>query len=1776
MSGFRSFYQYEKNSTLIARQVEIVGKHFTNATQAVLNAAFYSKFLMTPEELSQLRGIISNRFVQISPHANRFSTHAVAASLLQFAAADLISEASLNMPYIDIGGNILHATTNAHTCLLATNTRDLSRYLSNLGSVKRQHEDLARNIWDKNKIFEACNELLPEQKFSICFRGGECCNKQAKTLIMNHALYDINLEKVYDMFEKHNSTKLVTWTFYPPELFYEINNLHAFEETLKFYTYREDGDIASMFFGDCSFGYHHNKKNWRQLFEVNLIEGPKFDITVEVVDQVGCMFKQRFTAVPKARNSILCHYYKLSVLSEYTAVLDLPLLMHSGYTRRQNIVVPMHFYDRVMNMALKTIELKKESIHVYAIAISTQIDISETVIVRRVNLGADVMDHFVYTIVMMAIVYRFHDRNDFNDFIHVFTNHHDQHFGKIDIMLCKRLRHEIMNWWTKRKFRRHHDMENDDFGLDNVAPAYFEPLLFDTRVRVHESLWPKFMTNLVENGQKSFFKALPGEKDFILNDFNPYCVKIAKFSDYAFKTPKIEYGVNYGYVEHIAKVMYRVFDDNGKFKELTELRPKNAVDVENGECYRVWTETGGFKGFSTKPIGEPFKEREVKYEVALPSPEIVKPSQTTISTVVKINHVELKSRYVYRIMDDFSIPTLRLDFMDELLPIDESVQLAQNDPLYKLAEKLALSAQVPKHQSRALLKIRESFQYLPRQYYDTILDCGCAPGYSSIFTKMMCNHLIGVTLGDIPVANQLTLNYRDIIIHDLRAKFNYHASGLLVISDIGPVDATEDTLTNVLDIIVNNRADFIIKSYFNRPDLNAKIFAIGSYLTLLKPIYSKETNFEFYIIGQYDKHEKGNSSILMFNNACFQLEARRRVAVHNWLHLLNIPFYRESIDKQIIIDLDIKREMFYNNSLLEYYVDFTDHAPEELIAPLKNVIKVPEDLYDFKVKVYSGVFGCGKTTFLKNYIEHYGIRNYIIISTNRRLTEQARKEGFSACTHHVAFTKKRKEQQVIFLDEAFTLDIEFIALLYYHFEPKILMLLGDPKQITAIDWTKAGVFSPLKNLYSIVNNQHTYRSPLDVAQIARGIGYDKCTTSSPVTNSIFCVNATMQNLPALKILYGEGELMVYNRDSAYIHRCSTIHQRLGDSADVVYLYIDANAIDTSFHDALEHITVAVSRHRDKLVVFGDTTGFRTILDYWGSNMSINLEKYGFQAADVALHRSVVAQNTVCLRPKLIPLNYTVSTYQFPNTPFVQIFDIIKRMFKIPENYNYFFSVVNTNMQYSGHNQMRIKMETLLNYMREKVEGYVVSYQEHCPAARSQGSDSLTCVDSALRRHNRKILKQTPDVAIQSAAEMLNAMADKFLRKFDDCFYDESIFDVADDVSIKIYQLLNNNARNFMHFLRSQSSFELIMRNLKEYLHAIDKKVLPRDQYDKLIETMHNMFVSFFPKYQIKPSGNANPMDVDKASQGVSSYDKNVNMLYAAYGRTFAHLLQMNTVREVLFAANMPDVEFSAKVGTLMKDHNDKIKFSLGDFEQFDSTQNLMAIYLMHIFYAACGMPFQLLQKYDADSKDWTLKTPYLQLHGVLQMLSGKFETWIRNTTYNMGVCAFAYEFQKLIIALFTGDDSGIGGENVRFMKDRTWLTDRGLRLKNEESDYLEFAGKVLIGKDGKYAMVPDPFRRLIKYITKIYKDMDHYNETIISLRNGFEMYLDDSITNMAFQQLANYYNDTKKYADRFSAGDVEVILGFLYHEVHKPRRQKDLVHVNKPILYEYCLPAKIV
>ena len=176
--------------------------------------------------------------------------------------------------------------------------------------------------------------------------------------------------------------------------------------------------------------------------------------------------------------------------------------------------------------------------------------------------------------------------------------------------------------------------------------------------------------------------------------------------------------------------------------------------------------------------------------------------------------------------------------------------------------------------------------------------------------------------------------------------------------------------------------------------------------------------------------------------------------------------------------------------------------------------------------------------------------------------------GFSCYDPHVGLQHSRGKRLVI--DEAPTIAPHL--LLCYMTSAAEVVLLGDPRQIPAIDFESKGLIPAMQlNLEPTEWRLQSHRCPRDVCYLLSA-DYPGMTTTNPVVRSLMFSGQ------------GEGQRLVFTQAAKAMHPGSiTVHEAQGSTFNTTTLIVtnDARGLLAA---SRAHCIVALTRHTDKCYV----------------------------------------------------------------------------------------------------------------------------------------------------------------------------------------------------------------------------------------------------------------------------------------------------------------------------------------------------------------------------------------------------------------------------------------------------------------------------------------------------------------------------------------------------------------------------------------------------------------
>lgn len=1698
--------------------------------QRIDERALLLPFIMNRSSLDMVRACFLHRRVYVDQHADYRASHPVPASLLWYCRQDLHFEFARVNRLIDLGGNLIDTltrhTTN-HACLMYTSARDRNRYLASLYSKIHTDESgdvfaAVDRLWkaqfdyhhqDLRILHSAATTANIETNDLFCLGGAQHCNHRADVMISIHSLYDMTPDDVIRMFETHGAHTMVAWAFFPPELFNEFDgsdDVRAMGNVFNWYSIRREGDNMVMAFNDSTFYYRHNRANWARWLKLNRLRARNFDVIIEIQEQVGIMFKLRFTRTPTTGREIIGHEIHYNFLSDYIRVPD---VYHYIETREiQYSVCPRVLVNRIFNHALKSAEVNANSIHTLAASCVTRIDISDVVVNKFVDISAFQLDVVAYSCILLASAHRARRTRDFQLFVDLF---------KLDLAASGGVFSSI-----HRKLVRLFDDFKRFVGFGNLTPDG----VYDLALRpfTYINCVDEFIEHPYAVKRTCPVDYRASRSPLIVSESSEYVESIQNLSNVSETEIVYEQAVEQELPTSDDSALAQVIDDMCSLPAVITSVPDARVCSITNDCVDL-------------PVAVSVSQPAPSYRAPRPllfnAPDLPAVVLTPSLTPQPHAPVALITRKYG--------PTVSQN-LTSLPPFTEDQTLAKvPDDQWKNLDRLLPSRIGPSTRAaRKLMHIADHFLASDSDY--NVLDVGAGPGAfgAALKRKYPALRIYGITFG-IPISECNQGAYTrfvnaDINHYDVEVLDPLRSEKWIIFDDIGgrPIFySTYNAVLNVVRYLASPNLVYVIKGFTPSSSLDVEalraakaIVSMSLAYQLYRSSYSGEANHELYYIcrgvcSPYFTAEDLQRLQTFYDDT----EFARRAAV---THLCRAPFV--NVYAPAVPLRDCTQVLTCERTVVDsFYAKFRSTAPTGL--RLLDLLHVPERV---RFRVLAAVPAAGKSRYLRGLT---GTKLFIV-PTNE-LAEAYRAVGSRVVTFHTYFVRPRPPVDHLVIDEAYTFRLPFAFAVAAHCVAKNYWLAGDPYQVGAIDFTSDLLFTqfpllPPPDYY----NTHSLGLPQDVAQFLPGLGYPAITTSSRIKTSMSFVDLP---LSAMRLLVARFRalLVVYNQDTVDRLRLSdmvarTIHQVQGSRPTAVVFYLDEQAVQTGLDHALEHLRVVVSRHTQKLVFVGQTHHMRKIIDFYGSNIHLNLERYDIHMVDRDISAEMLRYNGAYTTSRY-PMFAHVDPPVYGHADVDAATEILSHILPAStDGIGNFAALMNTTIPYHGDGRLVIKLDRLLEKMRDRVvPGYMSSHSQFAVRHFPSSVTALSCVMD-------RYTKVTPDSAdeVDAVVSLFNAL-DRVAAPYENR---QEVLITDDDFANTVISQLCPEVYNMLLRLRDLSHIEgMVEHHLVEYFRALDIKQIPRAQYDTLIADARDFWLNFFPKRQVKPSVKDGWDASKKAPQGIAAYDKEINMLFAAFSRMLSQFTDAMLRPNVIFASNHPETELSARVAAAYQQFDPDLLLALeraaSDFSEYDSTQSRSAFMFMSVFYAVMGMPSVLLHRYRVICAKWVMTDDVFRLFGKLKFQSGSFETLVRNSWYGLANNCVVYRWDVLCLILFKGDDFELEGYRV-FFRPGTWLRDNKLSIKDESPPVGEFAGKFILPG----GTCPDVLRRSIKYLSTVYKSPEHHAESIVSLSAEFDCITSQAHLESAIAATVSFYTRNEDLKRPPNASDIRILFDFLH------------------------------
>jgi hypothetical protein len=728
----------------------------------------------------------------------------------------------------------------------------------------------------------------------------------------------------------------------------------------------------------------------------------------------------------------------------------------------------------------------------------------------------------------------------------------------------------------------------------------------------------------------------------------------------------------------------------------------------------------------------------------------------------------------------------------------------------------------------------------------------------------------------------------------------------------------------------------------------------------------------------------------------------------------------------------------------------------------------------------------------KSKIHAAELPNALFIVPTTKLKEQYASHNVkNVSTMHVALFDNTKYKDVV-IDEAQTYPLGYFAVVRSQFPNANITLLGDADQINAINYEDDRAFRRLKDVGMTNNVFVTTRIPQDVVR-AINVNYKrKYYSTSKVLKSVFIARDRPEKMPSFR--FNKGNL-------------PTIHEMIGSTVPRISFEIDDQAINAGLFDRPEHMTVALSRHLNQLIVYGNTDKLERFFKIGGTVIDTYSELNNVRLYDD--QRIAPDHNELKLKAVLDPPN--AEKIGANQSHIVDIFD--RCLPKVNPNFANVSSYQNSNMPDIEQGTARVNLFTL-QPKDDTVTGFKIPGFEEFAAARSQFSNSArVSAHTMFARSGRKTPKMSEKKS-QKIAEHFFASTAKFIFRDD-----------------------KYPVRKMKEYLRCKPGE--LEENLGEYIVKLQSKITGNTETDKVnlaelqreFDDVHQT-VKFFSKKQVKFDPSVEFSSKAKAGQGVSAWTKSANLFFCSITRLLHkkihELLKDKDATPIIIPTNEPDEQFSEQVAYLMNAVlNKKTNFKMcnNDFTEWDA-HNLLALILLDcIYFEAMGISENIIGTYRIFRETWDLEYNYgdfaVKLYGELKQHSGQPNTLNGNTTGNIGATTSCLDFKDVQFAMFKGDDMVVCAKSMEFSDfGKKNLEELDFQLKLSQGDIGEFAGHILT----PMGLFPDIFRRVAKFCTKLYTSEAIFEESKLSVAQDLSCIKNQLALEYGIQYLAKHYD----------------------------------------------------
>jgi len=997
---------------------------------------------------------------------------------------------------------------------------------------------------------------------------------------------------------------------------------------------------------------------------------------------------------------------------------------------------------------------------------------------------------------------------------------------------------------------------------------------------------------------------------------------------------------------------------------------------------------------------------------------------------------------------------------------------ASDDDLYKKVvnfEKKILESAYDGKLTRGAAKMK----YMLDKYFNNwqkfrTLDVSLAPGYYATlgFEDLFGGYYIGEDY--TKAEDNLLRKYKKVFKYDDVNNLNF-SNYKCVLIDIGNFEHDAVVYNKILLKLKLENEIVICKFFLEHFDSCLSFCNNFKDVIIIKPAFSFSLNREFYVICKNLKKSDHTNYVKASIYSIFKCIVRAHQVYSKGIFPefnLSKPIKTDMKDKILVEQNDVNS---YINDLIS---SVSLGKNTEISEFIKNIITILKDVeIDFdhvNVEICNGPPGAAKSVEIVNEVRN----GDIIIVPSRVLKEKyEQKLRFSVkakkvktITMHKIFEFMNEKFNTIYIDEASMQTKGYFALIKYFFKDAKIKLYFDSEQIGTVDFNKtlASEDVDFETKYDY-NRNTSFRCPLDVSYC-----YTKpfSTFNKKIFSIVNMSYTDFLNKPFLKAL----KFICLTQDTKkrlieWGHDANTVHEYQGGQDEHVVFYNDIN--DLILTDRMpRHINVAMSRHSNSLIVVG-----KNICNYdlciQGNAMERMMEMNGIPVTSETLYSDfsdgpIERFDAI----KLCKIDDHVMHDKRDNYDLNRVIDVIGKFINIYGTAGTFKSVRTIDLPTVKQGKAMINPDIVC--VPENVEKG--TYLTEFNTARNYDSkDFFTATKTLLGRYGLKTHKFTYE-EINEGVLNLERGANIWLKyKIDSKEFNSVMYTTQEEWSECFidYCVKLNKKKNL-----KPTTFDLDISDLdqKTGLLAIDYFMKKQDKYDSDYEMITKQ----------------------KLGQGVNSWGKMLNVVYAAYCRLFSRKLRLCMKDNVIFANGLSDVEIGNFIGAnIQKNRKEGIRYvyAENDMEEYDTSQNEITIENECRMLKRLGCNDLFVMLYRKHRLEWsTSYAGYCKFIGYAKKHSGEPFTLDFNTWLCMCLNGLMFPLNDFVYAGFKGDDSDIMSDDIKVCERGVKIcAELGFKTKLRTGPCSEFIGYIVT----PYGFYPDLLRVACKILNKRIGSWNH-------------------------------------------------------------------------------------